>query len=230
MLEQLLPEAWLGSYVVKLLLAALFGGVIGLEREMHGRDAGLRTNMLVCVGAALFTVVSLGVAASTGVADPGRIAAQIVTGIGFLGAGAIIKEGFTVRGLTTAASLWIVAGIGMAVGAGQFDAGLLGTAVAIGALFFLGRLHRGIPRDSYRRLEVVTGLTSQTDELISVLKDAGAQVQATDIMRDHRNGEMRITYHLRLFHSGRTDKLAHNILRRVEEGATELRSVYWFRS
>ena len=118
--------------------------------------------MLVCIGAALFTVVSLAVADPVRGSDPGRIATQIVTGIGFLGAGAIIKEGFTVRGPTTAASMWIVAGVGMAVGAGKFDAALLGTALAIGALFFLGRLHRGVPRDSYRRLEVLTGLTSET--------------------------------------------------------------------
>ena len=96
-----------------MVLAILLGGLIGLEREMKGRTAGLRTHMLVCVGSTLFTLVSVHLSRG----DPGRIAAQIVTGVGVLGAGAIIREGMNIRGLTTAASIWTTAAIGLALGA-----------------------------------------------------------------------------------------------------------------
>ena len=102
--------------VIKLVLAALFGGIVGYEREVHDHPAGLRTHILVCMGSALITLVSVSFAGPK--SDPGRIAAQIVSGIGFLGAGTILRQGSIVRGLTTAASLWTVAGIGMAVAVG----------------------------------------------------------------------------------------------------------------
>lgn len=100
----------------KLLLAGLLGGFVGYEREVHEHPAGLRTHILVCMGAAVFTLVSLSFGRTS--SDPSRIAAQIVSGIGFLGGGAILRQGNIVRGLTTAASLWTVAAIGMAVGIG----------------------------------------------------------------------------------------------------------------
>lgn len=102
--------------VLRLLLSTLLGGLIGFERETHGRPAGLRTHILVCLGSTLFTIISYIVAGHT--FDPGRIAAQIITGVGFLGAGTIIHQGSVVRGLTTAASIWTVAAIGMGVGVG----------------------------------------------------------------------------------------------------------------
>ncbi|HEY2372834.1 MAG TPA: MgtC/SapB family protein [Gaiellaceae bacterium] len=130
--------------LLRLALAAALGGAIGAEREYRERHAGLRTHLVVCVGSALFTLVSAygfrdfflasGVLVRT---DPTRIAAQIVSGIGFLGAGAIIRQGLSVRGLTTAATLWLVAAIGMAVGAGFYSAALIATA---GALITLGPL------------------------------------------------------------------------------------------
>ena len=103
---------------VRLLVAAALGALIGLEREIHDHPAGMRTHLLVSVGSAGFTVLSIFAFPAPG-ADPARIAAQIVTGVGFLGAGAILKEGATIRGLTTAASLWAVAAVGMAAGAGR---------------------------------------------------------------------------------------------------------------
>lgn len=109
--------------VVRLAVAAVAGMAIGIEREMREQAAGLRTHMLVAVGSCLFTLVSVYgfVVFDPGTrTDPSRVAAQIVTGIGFLGAGAIIREGINVRGLTTAASLWIVAAIGTAVGLGMY--------------------------------------------------------------------------------------------------------------
>jgi len=107
--------------LLRLFVAAALGGAIGLERELRERQAGLRTHLVVSVGSALFTLVSAYGFSNFGArVDPTRIAAQIVTGIGFLGAGAIIRQGLSVRGLTTAASLWLVAAIGMAAGAGYW--------------------------------------------------------------------------------------------------------------
>ncbi len=120
---------------LRLLLAAVLGGIIGYQRERAGKEAGLRTNMLICIGAALFTVVSE--YGFTGPADPSRIAAGVVTGIGFLGAGAIIfrSREHMITGLTTAATIWVVAGIGVAVGAGLYIAGVVVTALALIVLF-----------------------------------------------------------------------------------------------
>ena len=132
------------NLIIRILIVAAFGGTLGLERDIHGRGAGLRTHLLVSFGAALFMILSTHIAAFgvitpsefARVTDPGRIAAQIVTGIGFLGAGVIIREGFTVRGLTTAACLWIAAAIGMASGAGLY---LIAKTTTVLALFSLGK-------------------------------------------------------------------------------------------
>jgi putative Mg2+ transporter-C (MgtC) family protein len=123
---------------VRLAVAAAMGMAIGVEREMREQAAGLRTHMLVAVGSCLFTLVSaFGFESFAASSDPSRVAAQIVTGIGFLGAGAILREGITVRGLTTAASLWIAAAIGMAVGVGMFWASGLAVAITIVSLWAL---------------------------------------------------------------------------------------------
>src|SRR3954462_8984942 len=133
--------AW-GEDLGRLTLAAVLGGAIGFERELRDREAGLRTHLLVCLGSALFTVVSaygfrefLTSGDQVVRADPTRIAAQIVTGIGFLGAGAIIRQGGSIRGLTTAATLWVAAAIGMATGAGYYSGAVIGTVVTLIALW-----------------------------------------------------------------------------------------------
>jgi putative Mg2+ transporter-C (MgtC) family protein len=131
---------WDGA-LLRLVVAALLGGAIGLERELDEKAAGLRTHILVAAGSALFTIVSaygfhdfLANGGNVVRLDPTRIAAQIVTGIGFLGAGVIFRQGFTVRGLTTAASLWIVAAIGMAAGAGYWEGAVIAAGVAFVSL------------------------------------------------------------------------------------------------
>jgi putative Mg2+ transporter-C (MgtC) family protein len=133
-----IPEISLGEVALRLVVAAALTGAVGLERELRERAAGLRTHIMVGVGSALFTLVSaygfnsfLESGANVVRADPSRIAAQIVTGIGFLGAGAILRQGLSIRGLTTAAGLWVAAAIGMAVGAGYYSAALLGTGVVL---------------------------------------------------------------------------------------------------
>jgi len=127
--------------LLRLALAAALGAAVGVERELRDREAGMRTHLLVSLGAALFTIVSaygfhefLTSGDAVVRADPTRIAAQIVTGIGFLGAGAIIREGISVRGLTTAGSLWVVAGIGMAAGAGYYWPAVAATGLTVLAL------------------------------------------------------------------------------------------------
>lgn len=128
-------EGW--QTLVRLLLAAGLGAAVGFERQLHERDAGMRTHLLVSLGSALFTIISAyGFTEFAHVRwDPTRIAAQVVTGIGFLGAGAIIREGLSVRGLTTAATLWVVAAIGMGAGAGYYWPATAATAVVIVALW-----------------------------------------------------------------------------------------------
>jgi putative Mg2+ transporter-C (MgtC) family protein len=137
--------------VLRLALASVLTGAIGFERELRERAAGLRTHLLVGLGAALFTLVSAygwqDVIASGDVRfDPSRVAAQIVTGIGFLGAGAILRQGLSVRGLTTAAGLWVSAAVGMACGAGFYSAGLVTTAIALVALGPFRRIERWVNR------------------------------------------------------------------------------------
>lgn len=116
----------------RLLLAAVLGAAIGFEREIKGKEAGLRTHILICMGACLFTEMSVALAGpEASAADRTRIAAQIVTGIGFLGAGSILRTGNQVRGLTTAATIWVVAAIGIAIGAGEYVAAVGTTALVL---------------------------------------------------------------------------------------------------
>ena len=137
-----LPTLNWDESLLRLALAAALGGLIGVEREIREREAGLRTHMLVALGSALFTIVSaygfhafLASGQSVVRADPTRIAAQIVTGIGFLGAGAIIRQGLSIRGLTTAATLWVVAAIGLAAGAGYYSAAVITTGLVLFSLW-----------------------------------------------------------------------------------------------
>lgn len=118
--------------VLRLLLAAALGAVLGIQRERAGKPAGLRDNMLICVGAALFTVASIYAFPGS---EPGRVAAGIVTGIGFIGAGAIIRRGSHVEGVTTAATIWTVAAIGLAVGAGLYLVSVAATVIILIVLF-----------------------------------------------------------------------------------------------
>ena len=121
--------------VQRLLLAAVLGGILGFEREMRHKSAGLRTNMLIATGSAVFTLMSYELAADGG--DPGRIAAQIVTGIGFLGAGAIMRTDAGIHGLTTAATIWVNAAVGVAVGGGEYHLAFIATGVTLGVLLVL---------------------------------------------------------------------------------------------
>jgi putative Mg2+ transporter-C (MgtC) family protein len=176
------------NLLAKLGLAVLLGGAIGMEREIKRKPAGLRTNILICLGATLITDVSMSIAMSpdgTRFGDPARLAAQIVSGVGFLGAGTIMQGGATVTGLTSAATIWVVAAIGIAIGAGLFmeaaGAGMLVTVVLAG----LGRAEHRI-----RRLRRVVTITVRTvpGTPFDVIRDAlaadGIRVMSYEVF-DH---------------------------------------------
>lgn len=129
---------------MRLLLAAGLGAAIGIERELRGKPAGLRTNILIAVGAALFTTISLQLGSAG--ATPDRIAAQIVTGIGFLGAGAILRSGEGIKGMTTAATIWVNAAVGMGAGAGEYVMASVATAITLVVLAALQPLENYFER------------------------------------------------------------------------------------
>jgi putative Mg2+ transporter-C (MgtC) family protein len=173
---------------LRLLLAGILGAVIGYEREIHDHPAGMRTHLLVSVGSAAFTVLSIyGFPSEQGApTDTSRVAAQIVTGIGFLGAGAIIKYGTSVRGLTTAASLWATAAVGMAVGAGWWAVAVVTTAIVVLSLWPLNKVLKRIRsmgahpmrlRLSTSSLETLGGLRRAVgDRRIEILEINSQQV------------------------------------------------------
>jgi putative Mg2+ transporter-C (MgtC) family protein len=136
--------------IQRLLLAAVLGGLVGLEREMRQKSAGLRTNTLIAIGSALFTLMSIELAEGTS-ADGTRIAAQIVTGIGFLGAGAIMRTDSGIQGLTTAATVWVNAAIGLAVGGGEYHLAFIATGVTLVVLLALSPLEALLDRRAQQR-------------------------------------------------------------------------------
>jgi putative Mg2+ transporter-C (MgtC) family protein len=181
---------WL-EVTLRLVLAAGLGGAVGLERELREREAGLRTHLLVSVGAAVFTLVSaygfgdFRYGAREGITlDPTRIAAQIVTGIGFLGAGAIIRQGLSVRGLTTAATLWVVAAIGMASGAGYYSVAVIGTALVLFSLYPLRILAYRVVvrlRPEEGRLLVTLPPGTSAAPVLAELERTGARVDSLQL-------------------------------------------------
>jgi putative Mg2+ transporter-C (MgtC) family protein len=216
--------------ILRIIISALLGGLIGLERDVHGRAAGLRTHLLVSMGAAIFVILSFLVAStSTGqqMADPGRIAAQIVTGIGFLGAGVILKEGISVRGLTTAACLWTAAAIGMASGGGYYLIAAVGTGLALFSLIGLKGIERLYRKDSYRVLTVVAPIGVEASDIIRQVKRKNLTILNCDIERDYASETTITRLSIRLFHRGITDKLAHGIISSLEESGIVLKSVKW---
>jgi len=208
--DQMITDAmhrlgWPLEAFVDLLMAALAGGLVGLEREIRGRQAGFRTNLLVAVGSALVMIVSNRLAvhpwpspARAGVnvnIDPGRIAYGVMTGIGFLGAGVIIHHRGAVRGLTTAAAIWCVAGLGLASGLGLYTLVVYATLLLLAALWLLDRFERSLPKMRYRDVTVrrpwVEGCVEDT---IRRFQEVGAQVSSINFKRtdDLRNVDIGV--------------------------------------
>ena len=203
--------------LVKLGLAVLLGGIIGFEREVAGKPAGLRTNILICVGAALLMDVSINIGIADGrrIGDPGRIAAQIVSGVGFLGAGTIMQSQGMVTGLTSAATIWVVAAIGMTIGAGQYvegiGAGLLVTFVLAG----LGSLEHWVRRA--RRVASATiraRVDTPLDDVLTALQAHGLNIDSQRIF-DHpedRTFELKLSGPARQFAVATTALMARDYI------------------
>lgn len=181
--------------VVRLFMGAVLGGFIGLEREIRARSAGLRTHALVGLGSTLFMIVSQQMLFmyGEGNVDPSRIAAQIITGIGFIGAGTIMKSKFTMKGLTTAASIWTVASIGMAVGAGLYRIGIITAFGAVLILTLLEMIEPVLDRNWYKTLLVVAGSDDELiDKVKSVIKEEKGEIKNISIENDKSNGTFEI--------------------------------------
>jgi putative Mg2+ transporter-C (MgtC) family protein len=187
----------------QLLIASLLGGLIGLERELHGRPAGFRTHLLVSLGSCLFVAVSIhfyrvyGNFSGTGPigVDPGRVAAQVVAGIGFLGAGAIIKDKASVRGLTTAASLWVAAAVGLACGVGLLALAVLVTALALVSLLFLKKIESRLSRDTYVTVTVWSvDIEGQMSRIEQLLQECLMKVVKLNIEKDVERHEVKLKF------------------------------------
>ncbi|WP_321367275.1 MgtC/SapB family protein [uncultured Desulfuromusa sp.] len=212
------------SILLKILLAVFAGGIIGFEREKHGRPAGLRTHLLVSAGSCLMMIVSeafflkYGDLPGSGVLrlDPSRAAAQIITGIGFLGAGVIIKEGFVVRGLTTAACLWMVAGIGMAFGMGLIGGGIIGTLVALFSLIALKKLEPIIKKDRYLHINVIAKAEPDIYPQLESILSANS-LRLSNIEADWNINENSVAYRLVLTqHKNRIGRDISRLIREIE--------------
>jgi putative Mg2+ transporter-C (MgtC) family protein len=190
---------------VRMLVAAILGAAIGLEREIHEHPAGMRTHLLVSLGSAIFTVLSIygfegvGQGNVSPVVDPTRIAAQIVSGIGFHGAGAILKYGTSIRGLTTAASLWTAAAIGMAAGAGEWLIAAVGTSIVVFSLWplnaLVGRIHKPGTHAIKLRLEV--GRLEALGDVSRLLVDRRVEIAGINSQRIAK-GRYEVELELRL--------------------------------
>ena len=189
----------LGTVLGKLFIAAILGGIIGYERHMRGRPAGLRTHLLVCIGVTLMMLVSEHIFVqyqghghdSILRIDPARIAAQVVTGIGFLGAGTIIRSRGSIRGLTTAASLWVVAGIGLAVGSGFILPAIFTTVLTIAILILNALVEKKLKRNKYKSMKMlITGQGHFLDDITQILERNSVKLQNYKFKRNIQKNEI----------------------------------------
>jgi putative Mg2+ transporter-C (MgtC) family protein len=206
--------------IARLLLASLLGGMIGLEREMHGRAAGFRTHLLVSLGSCLFVITSIHFYELYGNTnrigppgvDPGRVAAQVVTGIGFLGAGAIIRDKASIRGLTTAACLWIAAAIGLACGAGLYYLAPFVALLAIISLLFLKKIENRLTKDKYSSLRVwCDDVDDQMTRIEELLAHYRLHPLNPTIEKDIRNKEIFVGFEIKMGTRDTAYELLENI-------------------
>ena len=189
---------------LKLLLAAILGGVIGLERESLNKSAGFRTHTLVCIGSCLIMITSIEMATIIGagigsVSDPGRLAAQVVSGIGFLGAGTIMRSGFGIRGLTTAASIWVVAGIGLAVGAGGFVNSIVTTLIVLFVLIYMPKVekfYKGKSPRSNTMDMIIKDKPGMLGAVTTALGNMNIQIRNIDLNKADTKGQIVVTFSL----------------------------------
>jgi putative Mg2+ transporter-C (MgtC) family protein len=190
------PEITVGSAIFKLSLSLLAGGFIGLNRERQNQPAGFRTHILICVGATLLMMLSIYIPQTylgfkNG--DPGRIAAQVVSGIGFLGAGAIIRLGTNVRGITTAASIWLISAVGLAIGAGLYIISFVVVAIALFTLVVLERIeHWYFPQTMLKTFTLTFDDANYPGEAIKAIFTK-AKISISDYSVDIQNKDNKLT-------------------------------------
>jgi putative Mg2+ transporter-C (MgtC) family protein len=186
----------LSGTLARLAVAAILGGIIGLERQLRHKPAGLRTNMFICFGSAMFTVLSGQLAGNLG-GDHTRVAAQIIPGIGFIGAGSILHSRGSTQGLTTAATVFVVASVGMAAGGGLYITAAFATAVMLIALALLGQFEKRLSLRSMRYTFEVAGKNTETvlNELSKVLDSA--ELAMEDVNAVSSNGSSRVVFSLK---------------------------------
>jgi len=196
----MLLSTWDTMILLQMLLAVALGSLLGLERELRRHPAGLRTHILVTLGSCVFMILAYRILSHPweGSGDPTRLAAGVVTGIGFLGAGAIMKEGVNVKGLTTAASIWLAAGVGISVGAGEVFLAVGSTFIGVAVLVLLNRAEMRL-----RTKRVAGTLTVKGQSMIgippivdTVLENRGAVVESFDIHRSR--GRVKVVYRIEL--------------------------------
>ncbi len=199
-------DVFFGDIVLPLVASVVLGGLIGLERELHGRAAGLRTHIMVCLGTTLAMLISMALhsrlpADSSLRVDPSRIAAGVLTGVGFLGAGAIIKLKSMHRGLTTAACIWFVAALGIVIGAGACTLAVAGTLAALAVLMLLAAFEHRMHADAYRELhlaaECETGAEAMVTRAREIIERNGMQVQSQEFDEELERRQVRVVFSVR---------------------------------
>jgi putative Mg2+ transporter-C (MgtC) family protein len=217
--------------VLRLILGFLAGAIIGFERSIRHQVAGLRTHILIALGATLLMLLSIWLPQTyTGKknGDPGRISAQVVSGIGFLGAGAIIRLGNNVRGLTTAASLWFVAAVGLAVGGGMFIAAGVAEALSLITLILLGILEKRVfPTERFKLLEISYKNNSpDTKETLDLIRAEGLQVQSVDVNQGSKDKGTKLRLLVRIPSTADIATLAREIKSSGNVGKVEIKEKY----
>lgn len=203
--------------VLRLMVGAVIGGVIGLERQVHGRPAGFRTHLLVCVATVLIMIVSeyyhhLSVMDPSYIRiDPARIAAGAITGVGFLGAGVILKMGTTVQGLTTAACIWVVSAIGLAVGGGLYLAGITSFAITMFSLLALRMVERRMSTIIFKVVTVSGDEGLEEEHIRALLSKHASGIISTNYERDVRGGEVSYTITFSIAHTAPLSPIVEEI-------------------
>jgi len=203
------------EFVLRLAVAALLGGIIGAEREYHAKEAGVRTHLLVALGSALFTVLSMyAFVAFGGKYDAARVAAGVVTGVGFLGAGVIIFQKQMVRGLTTAAGLWVTASIGMACGAGMYILAVAATAIMMFCLILLGIIFHKYG-DKRMTIAFTVNNPEEIKKVLRTVKDKGLDIVDWTLNKDKATKQYEANMVLNV-KKNKYDNAVETILNEVE--------------
>ena len=204
------------SALVRLLISFFIGSLVGIERETHNQPAGLRTHILISIGATIVMLISIYIPqtfTNFQNGDPGRIAAQVVSGIGFLGAGAILKFGGDVKGLTTAASIWAMAALGLAVGAGMYAISFIGVAVILFALTIMDIFEKKVFKErTLRKIELtIKKKDADIHSLKSLLKEMDVRIVSTGFERNVNEANAKITFFAGVTRNIDVQKLSDNL-------------------